>query len=84
MLLEQTKIWAVTLSDGEGTEPVMLGASINAEEHYENYPGVARDGWICCMSWRDNTVCKTDIHLSGNPDGTNFFPLPIVKTILAG
>ena len=68
MLLEQANIWAVTLTDSGWTEAVMLGASINTEE-YENYPTVARNGSIYYMSWRDDTVGKTDIYLSKNRDG---------------
>jgi len=69
MLLEQANIWAVTLTGGEWTEPVMLGASINTEEHYENYPTVARDGTIYYMSRREDSVGKTDIYRSRNRDG---------------
>jgi len=69
MLLEQANIWAVTLTDNGWTEPVMLGASINTEEHYENYPTVARDGSIYYMSRREDTVGKTDIYRSRNRDG---------------
>ncbi|MCW8983842.1 MAG: hypothetical protein OQK55_00755 [Thermoanaerobaculales bacterium] len=69
MLLEQANIWAVTLTKDGWTEPVMLGASINTEEHYENYPTVARDGTIYYMSRREGTVGKTDIYRSRNRDG---------------
>lgn len=69
MLLEQANIWAVTLTDVGWTEPVMLGASINTEAHYENYPTVARDGTIYYMSRREDTVGKTDIYMSRNRDG---------------
>jgi len=69
MLLEQANIWAVTLTKDGWTEPVMLGASINTEEHYENYPTVARDGTIYYMSRREDTVGKTDIYRSRNRDG---------------
>ena len=69
MLLEQANIWAVTLTDGEWTEPVMLGASINTEAHYENYPTVARDGTIYYMSRREDSVGRTDIYMSENRDG---------------
>jgi hypothetical protein len=69
MLLEQANIWAVTLTDNGWTEPVMLGASINTEEYYENYPTVARDGTIYYMSRREDSVGKTDIYLSKNRDG---------------
>jgi hypothetical protein len=47
----------------------MLGASINTEEHYENYPTVARDGTIYYMSRREDSVGKTDIYRSRNRDG---------------
>ena len=69
MLLEQANIWAVTLTNGEWTEPVMLGTSINTEEHYENYPAVAGDGTIYYMSRREDSVGKTDIYRSKNRDG---------------
>ena len=69
MLLEQANIWAVTLTKDGWTEPVMLGASINTEEYYENYPTVGRDRSIYYMSWRDDTVGKTDIYRSKNRDG---------------
>ena len=69
MLLEQANIWAVTLNGDGWTEPVMLGASINTEEYYENYPTVARDGTIYYMSRREDTVGKTDIYRSKNRDG---------------
>jgi len=69
MLLEQANIWAVTLTDGGWTEPVMLGASINTEDHYENYPTVARDGATYYMSWREDSVGKTDIYRSRKRDG---------------
>jgi hypothetical protein len=69
MLLEQANIWAVTLADNGWTEPVMLGASINTEEYYENYPTVARDGTVYYMSRREDTVGKTDIYRSENRDG---------------
>jgi len=69
MLLEQANIWAVTLAKDGWTEPVMLGASINTEEHYENYPTAARDGTIYYMSRREDTVGKTDIYRSRNRDG---------------
>jgi hypothetical protein len=69
MLLEQANIWAVTLTDKGWTEPVMLGASINTEEYYENYPTVARDGTIYYMSRREDSVGKTDIYRSRNRDG---------------
>lgn len=69
MLLEQANIWAVTLADNGWTEPVMLGASINTEDYYENYPTVASDGTIYYMSRRDDTVGKTDIYVSRNRDG---------------
>jgi hypothetical protein len=69
MLLEQANIWAVTLNGDGWTEPVMLGASINTEEYYENYPTVARDGTIYYMSRREDTVGKTDIYRSRNRDG---------------
>jgi len=69
MLLEQANIWAVTLTDGDWTEPVMLGPSINTEGYYENYPTVARDGTIYYMSRREDSVGKTDIYLSKNRDG---------------
>jgi len=69
MLLEQANIWAVTLHEDGWTEPVMLGASINTEEHYENYPTVARDGTIYYMSRREDSVGKTDVYRSRNRDG---------------
>ena len=69
MLLEQANIWAVTLVDTEWTEPIMLGSSINTEEHYENYPTVARDGTVYYMSRREDSVGKTDIYRSRNRDG---------------
>ena len=69
MLLEQANIWAVTLTAEGWTEPVMLGASINTDEYYENYPTVARDGTIYYMSRREDTVGKTDIYRSRNRDG---------------
>jgi hypothetical protein len=69
MLLEQANIWAVTLVDNRWTEPVMLGASINTEEYYENYPTVARDGTVYYMSRREDSVGKTDIYRSQNRDG---------------
>ena len=62
MLLEQANIWAVTLTESGWTEPLMLGASINTEEHYENYPTVARDGTIYYMSRREDSVGMTDIY----------------------
>ena len=68
-LLEQSNIWAVSYT-GEGwTEPVMLGPSINTEEHYENYPTVANDGTVYYMSRRDDSLGKTDIYRSRNTDG---------------
>lgn len=68
-LLEKSNIWAVTWT-GEGwTDPVMLGASINTEDYYENYPTVANDGTIYYMSWRPGSVGKTDIYRSRNVDG---------------
>ncbi|MCP4895575.1 MAG: hypothetical protein GY906_01265 [bacterium] len=69
MLLEQANIWAVTLAPNGWTEPVMLCASINTETDYENYPTVARNGNIYYMSWRDDTVGRTDIYRSRNRDG---------------
>jgi hypothetical protein len=69
MLLEQANIWAVTLANNGWTEPVMLGASINTEEYYENYPTVARDGTVYYMSRREDTVGRTDIYRSENRDG---------------
>lgn len=69
MLLEQSNIWAVTLGPNGWTEPVMLGASINTEADYENYPTVARNGNIYYMSWRDDTIGRTDIYRSRNRDG---------------
>ena len=69
MLLEQANIWAVTLTENGWTEPVMLGASINTEGYYENYPTVARDGTIYYMSRREDSVGKTDIYVSKNRDG---------------
>jgi hypothetical protein len=69
MLLEQANIWAVTLADNGWTEPVMLGASINTEKYYENYPTVAADGTIYYMSRREDSVGKTDIYRSKNRDG---------------
>ncbi len=68
-LLEQANIWAVTLADDGWTEPVMLGASINTERYYENYPAVSRDGTIYYMSRREDSVGKTDIYRSKNNDG---------------
>jgi hypothetical protein len=70
MLLEQANIWAVTLNRDGWTEPVMLGASINTEKHYENYPTVARDGTVYYMSHREDSLGKTDIYRSKNRDGT--------------
>lgn len=68
-LLEQANIWAVSYT-GEGwTEPVMLGPSINTDEHYENYPTVASDGTVYYMSRRNDTLGKTDIYRSRNIDG---------------
>lgn len=68
-LLEQANIWAVTLTEDGWTEPIMLGASINTEKYYENYPSVSRTGDIYYMSRREDTVGKTDIYLSRNRDG---------------
>ncbi len=68
-LLEEANIWAVTRV-GEGwTEPVMLGASINTDKYYENYPTVTRDGTVYFMSWRPGSVGRTDIYRSRNMDG---------------
>ncbi len=68
-LLEQSNIWAVSYT-GEGwTQPVMLGSSINTDEHYENYPTVANDGTVYYMSRRDDSLGKTDIYRSRNVDG---------------
>ncbi len=69
MLLEQANIWAVTLTAEGWTEPVMLGASINTEDYYENYPTVAKDGTIYYMSRREDSVGKTDIYVSKNREG---------------
>lgn len=69
MLLEQANIWAVTLMENGWSDPVMLGPSINTEQHYENYPTVARDGTIYYMSRREDSVGKTDIYRSRNLDG---------------
>ena len=68
-LLEQANIWAVTRV-GEGwTEPVMLGASLNTDKYYENYPTVSKDGTVYFMSWRPGSVGRTDIYRSRNMDG---------------
>lgn len=69
ILLEQANIWAVTLTDEGWTEPVMLGASINTEDYYENYPTVSEEGTIYYMSRREDSVGKTDIYVSKNRDG---------------
>jgi len=68
-LLEQSNIWAVSYTGDGWTEPVMLGLSINTDDHYENYPTVANDGTVYYMSRRDNTLGKTDIYRSRNDDG---------------
>lgn len=69
MLLEQANIWATTLVDGGWTEPVMLGASINTETYYENYPTVSSRGTVYYMSRREDSVGRTDIYKSENWDG---------------
>ena len=68
-LLEQSNIWAVSLTADGWTEPVMLGPSINTEDYYENYPTVASDGTVYYMSRREDTLGKTDIYRSRNNDG---------------
>ena len=69
MLLEQANIWAVTLRNDGWTEPVMLGASINTESFYENYPTVSASGTVYYMSRREDGVGRTDIYRSRNLDG---------------
>ncbi len=69
MLLEQANIWAVTLLDSGWTEPVMLGASINTDTYYENYPSVSLSGTVYYMSRREDGVGRTDIYKSQNLDG---------------
>lgn len=69
MLLEQANIWAVSLLDSGWTEPVMLGASINTETHYENYPTVSLNGTVYYMSRREDGIGRTDIYKSRNLDG---------------
>ena len=69
MLLEQANIWAVTLLDSGWTEPVMLGASLNSDAYYENYPSVSSNGSVYFMSRRPDSVGKTDIYRSENLDG---------------
>ena len=73
MLLEEANIWAVTRIGDGWTEPVMLGASINKDSSYENYPTVAQNGNVYFMSWRDDTVGRTDIYRSRRRDG-NYHP----------
>lgn len=68
-LLEKSNIWAVTWTGDGWTEPVMLGASINTVEYYENYPTVASDGTVYYMSKRPDSVGRTDIYRSRNLDG---------------
>jgi hypothetical protein len=68
-LLEQANIWAVTVDHGVWSMPVMLGSSINTDEHYENYPSVSLRGTVYYMSRRDDTVGRTDIYRSENWDG---------------
>jgi hypothetical protein len=69
MLLEQANIWVVKLQSNGWTEPVMLGASINTEKHYENYPAVSSNGTVYYMSRREDGVGKTDVYRSRNIDG---------------
>ncbi|MFC1564735.1 TolB family protein [candidate division KSB1 bacterium] len=69
MLLEQGNIWAVSLHKNGWTEPYMLGASINTEKYYENYPAVALNGTIYYMSRRDGGIGRTDVYRSKNLDG---------------
>jgi hypothetical protein len=64
MLLERANIWAVTLSGDSWSEPVMLGPSLNTEEHSENYPTVALDGTIYYMGHREDTLGGTDVYRS--------------------
>jgi len=68
-LLEQSNIWAVTWTAEGWTEPVMLGPSINTDAYHENYPTVAADGTIYYMSYREDSVGRTDIYRSKNLDG---------------
>ncbi|MCP4728135.1 MAG: hypothetical protein GY863_24055 [bacterium] len=69
MLLEQGNIWVVSLLENGWTEPYMLGASINTEKYYENYPAVALNGTIYYMSRRDGGFGRTDVYRSKNLDG---------------
>jgi hypothetical protein len=69
ILLEQANIWVVKLEKNGWTEPMMLGASINTEKYYENYPAVSLYGTVYYMSKREDSVGKTDIYRSKNLDG---------------
>ncbi|MCP4725316.1 MAG: hypothetical protein GY863_09785, partial [bacterium] len=64
VLLEQSNIWIVGLQKNGWTEPVMLGASINTEKNYENYPAAALNGTIYYMSDRDGGFGSEDVHRS--------------------
>ena len=68
-LLESSNIWVVYLNENGWTEPLMLGASINTVDYYENYPTVASNGTVYYMSRREDGVGRTDIYFSENIDG---------------
>ncbi len=68
-LLESSNIWVVYLNEDGWTEPLMLGASINTVEYYENYPTVSSNGTVYYMSRREDGVGRTDIYFSENIDG---------------
>ena len=68
-VLRQSNIWrAEKTSDGWST-PEFLGAPVNTEADFENYPSVTRDGTLYFMSWRDDGLGKDDIYRARLVDG---------------